>query len=236
MNLKGLADRYMRKPDKTKEIVFRRGVTEDIIKVILYADRLIAEDTVRFAKFFESGNQYTGLKTLWEFVRYKIRYELDPVGDEKIQLPSYLWKTKQGDCKSKSLFIGSVLKNLDIPYAYRFAAYQGAGVNGIGRLKDEISRLFSVPKTPLAVTHVYVVAYPGTQDEIIIDSVYDNFDAEYPFKYAIDYNPGTQTFNKIASIGEKPEKPPMPGNLFKIVAGIAGIYFINQYLKNANSN
>jgi len=237
MNLREKADRYIGKPDNTKEVVFRSGVTEDIIKVILYADQFIAEDLKKFTKFFDSGNQYMDFKKIWEFVRYKIRYVMDPNGDEKVQLPSHLWhKTKAGDCKSKSLFTAALLKNMGVPYAYRFTAYKGGGVNGIGKLQDEVSRLFSVPKTPIDVTHVYVIAYPGTENEVIIDPVYEIFDSEHPFDYAIDFNPGTQTFSRIGNVLPASNGSSFFTNILKIAAGVAGIYFINKYFENANTD
>ena len=237
MSLEQKANRYIAKPDNVREVVFRNGVTEDIIKVMLYADQFIAEDTKKFTKFFDTGNQYMDFKKIWEFVRHKIRYVKDPDGDEWVQSPSLLWwKTKAGDCKSKSLFVASILKNMGVPYAYRFAAYKDDGVNGIGNLQSEISRLFTVPKTPVDVTHVYVIAYPGTEDEVIIDSVYNRFDSEHPFDYAIDFNPATKTFSRISGIHAVESESNLIATLLKVAAGIAGIYFISQYFENANTN
>lgn len=141
----------------------KKGNTNDIVKNILKADK---ENDLRFAAFaaqFEPTEQ--GLQKLWSFVRHQIRYKTDPYGEQHIKFPAALWKLKQGDCKSKTLFITQVLKLLDIEYMIRFTAF----------------------KSGADVTHVYPVAILNGQT-IIIDSVYQYFNKESSYQRKEDYN------------------------------------------------
>ncbi len=149
-------------PDEGKKETIKTNFnTKDIIEAVLYADELVVEDLIEFSEYFEKS--YSGLKSLWQFVKSNIKYKADSIDAEVIKSPRSLWSKKQGDCKSFSLFIATVLKQKGIPYSYRFAAYHG--------------------KTP---THVYIVANLEGR-EVILDAVYHAFDREDIYTYAIDY-------------------------------------------------
>ncbi len=137
------------------------GDTQDIINVIIKADKQNDKRFCEFAKQFSKTE--AGLKKLWEFVKYKIRYQVDDFGEQNIKLPAALWKAKFGDCKSKTLFINQVLKCLGIDYTTRFTSY------GNGDF-----------------THVYTVALLGDR-KIIVDSVYDYFNKEAAYTQKKDY-------------------------------------------------
>lgn len=148
------------KPDGVHEVRHRDGNTWDIIKVILDADAKLGKYMCEFANQFEPS--YAGLYDLWFWVHDNIKYVPDKPGHEKVKDPRVTWSDGNGDCKSFSLFIASVLRCLGIRYKYRFASYDGA-------------------KDP---THVYVIAFIDKK-EIILDAVHDKFDeeAEYSKKW-----------------------------------------------------
>lgn len=142
-------------PDYKSVVRHKDGDTQDIINTILYADSMLGSYMCSFASAFDKT--YDGLYELWDFTRKSITYLPDEPGHEKVKDPRVTWKDKSGDCKSFSLFIGSVLKCLGISYKYRFASYAG--------------------KDP---THVYVIAKLNGRD-VILDSTIDRFDYEVSY-------------------------------------------------------
>ncbi len=139
------------------------GLTPDIIETVLFADSKAAWYTSSFAPGVRKKSLIETCKAIWQFVKENIPYKLDPQGDQWIKSPGRLWASKAGDCKSFSIFTASCLRNLGIPYGYRFASYD----------PDD--------STP---THVYV--YVPTRDgKIILDSVWTgafNTQKQYAFK------------------------------------------------------
>jgi len=151
------------KPKNKRKLVVKIGNTQDIINSILRIDRTYkSKGFDKFARQFEGRE---GLKRLWTFVKYQIKYKKDSF-DTSLQLtPPALWKRKYGDCKSKTLFINAVLRTLGIPYIIRFTNYKRGEKN---------------------IKHVYTVAIINGK-EIPIDSVYSVFGKEKKYIKKIDY-------------------------------------------------
>lgn len=169
-----------------RKVIHQNGTTADIMDVIMYADQYSKADTEKFAASF--GPDY---EKLWDFVKNNIRYVAD--GDEQdVKAPRQLWADRVGDCKSFSLFIGSVLKNWNIPFVYRFAAYDGS-------------------RKP---THVYVVIKERGR-EIIMDAVYTAYDKEAPYTYKTDKKPNMAQIAYIRGPQETATagKPVLPGGV-----------------------
>jgi hypothetical protein len=160
------------------------GNTNDIIKCVLWADnqKEHKEDLKKFAPQLKRGSTLDTCYAVWKFVKYNINYVLDPLGEQYIKSPSKTWADKFADCKSRSIFITSLLKNLNIPYAYRFASYTGA----------------------YPYTHVYVVAKPSAGVQYILDPDMGNFNIEKPTTYFKDYN--MSKIEYLAGIGENGER------------------------------
>lgn len=154
-------------PKNKREIKYPDGNTTDIIKTILWADAQPEHrnDLKDFAGQFRERDIEKTLYNVWKWVRQNVKYVLDPLGEQNIKSPSAAYKFT-GDCKSRSLFITSVLKNLGIPYAYRFASYTGA----------------------YPYTHVYVIAKPRNGHSYIMDPDMVHFNIQKPTRYFIDYN------------------------------------------------
>ncbi len=114
------------------------GDTQDIIKAILAANRTCAADTKLFARQLIGKTTEQTIRNVWAFVKDNIKYVLDPIGEQFIKTPARTWLDGFADCKSRSIFQASLLQNLGIPFAYRFASYDPRGT----------------------YTHVYIVAKP----------------------------------------------------------------------------
>lgn len=181
MSLSTLADHYIEKSTGKKELIHRNGNVDQIIAVILDADRKGRGFTRRFAQHLKAGSDRQTLRNIWKFTKTNIKYVRDRAGDEVIKSPGATWETRKGDCKSFSVFIGSILGNLGYSYKYRVAFYD--------------------PKTP-EQGHIYPVAVlNGT--EVILDAVWDYFDSEVPYWKAYDYDPRSGTRSQVSGIGNK---------------------------------
>lgn len=159
----------------TKVVTYKNGATPDIMREVLDAN---AEKSVwlqvrQFAKQF--SRDYDGLCDLYWWLKNNIRYVEDPTGVQWIREPSRLWEDKQGDCKSFTLFLCAVARNMGIPYTIRFVTYSPASK---------------------VVTHVYPIFHLDGRD-VIMDAVWTDFDShKTPFYLKKDY-----TFMEISRLG-----------------------------------
>lgn len=172
--------------------------TQDIINNILLADARSWKETRLLSKQFTKNNLYK----LWLFVKTNIRYREDK-SNQYVKHPARAWADKKADCKSMSLFIGTVLRNMGIPYKYRFVSYK-----------------------PGDVTHVYVIAMLGNK-KIILDAVHDTYNEEVPYHSGIDYTPkqnGNYEYAKVSGI---------QNSSIKNILVLAGIVFIGYKLFKA---
>ena len=127
------ADQWI--PAFNQDLEFKkRGVTKDIISVIIWANDLADQYTKDWAGKIQLENK-KDLYALWFFVRKNIKYVADQNGREIIKSPAALWhlrKTAGGDCKSFSLFFKSVCSNKGLRGGYRFVAWnQGEDITHV---------------------------------------------------------------------------------------------------------
>lgn len=140
-----------------------------IISAIMDADELSKPFTAQFASYLKGRTDDETLCNLWTFVKKEIKYVRDRPGNEVVKSPGQLWKSREGDCKSFSIFIGSVLNNLGYDYKYRVAIYS--------------------PLTPQQ-GHIYPVAILPDGEEVIVDAVHTRYNDEAKYYKAWDYTPG----------------------------------------------
>lgn len=144
------------KPNQTITIK-KRGNNSDIINTIhTYMPYAIGQSKKRASIFKGKDNKET-CRNIWSFLKHNIKYVEDSVHFQDIKLPDRLVKERKGDCKSYSMFTGSILDCLGIPYKFAYTSYTNS-------------------KTP---QHVYV----QTDDGIIIDAVWRKFNDEKPYTY-----------------------------------------------------
>jgi hypothetical protein len=164
-------------PNYKYKVKIKDGDTEDIAKVLIQVIKSdIDQQTKAFSKNF--SRDIPSMRRLWHFVKYDIPYQRDPLGKQWIQTPSRLWNKGKGkgDCKSKTAFIVSVLRNLGFKLGQdiiiRFSSFH--------KVKDHKKR------KSYMLTHVYPLVQLNGQ-WIIMDTVWHTFNAEKDYTFKFDY-------------------------------------------------
>jgi len=171
-----LATQYINASPNRRQIMYEDGGIPEIIQTIIHADQKSAAFTRRLAPQLVAENDMDTLHNIWRFTRKHIQYRRDKPGYENIKSPGRTWADGVGDCKSFSVFIGSILQNLGFKYRYRVAFYD--------------------PAQPES-GHIYPVVILGGR-EVIVDAVHTVFDEEVRYWKASDYSP--QTGRKVATL------------------------------------
>lgn len=133
---------------------------EDTLQLMQLVVRETTRDTVLLAKRFKSNHVNDVCRKIWEFVYRHIQYKMDKTGVEQVRRPSRTWADRFSgvDCDCYTVFIGSILTNLGIPFKMRITKYGG---------KHHFQHVY--PIVPIANGH------------ITIDCVADQFNYEVPF-------------------------------------------------------
>lgn len=125
------------------------------------------EDTRLLAKVLKGQNLEDTCRNIWEFVYNHIQYRKDKTGIEQVRRPSRTWADRrQGvDCDCYTVFISSILTNLNIPHKVRITKYGGKP----------------------SFQHIYPIVSDGS-GYITIDCVTDRFNHEVSFSEVKDFN------------------------------------------------
>ncbi len=114
-------------------------------------------------------------RNIFNFAYTYLQYQKDEDGTEQLRTPARSWldgqikfrqqgNTDSGiDCDDYSIFCGSILKCLGIPFKFRITKYDGKSY----------------------YQHIYVIvpAQGDSEDEIVIDPVLSKFDYQKPYSY-----------------------------------------------------
>jgi hypothetical protein len=165
------AGRLIAKSPGIETVYFESAGVDDIVSVILRADSAASHFVQQLAPKLMGRTDMDTLRNVWAFTKEHIRYKRDKAGDERIQSPGALWKSRQGDCKSFSIFNGALLRALGISYFYRLAKYDPQRANQ---------------------AHIYPVAILPSGEEIVMDSTHSCFGCEYEYWRKKDYMPHAQ--------------------------------------------
>jgi hypothetical protein len=144
--------------------VVDRQDTRDIITGVLETHEEQKGEYDKICMLFDEPTAYDTGEKIWRFLRDNVRYNEETVEYQTLRTPAAILAPGQlwgADCKNYSLFTAGVLDALNrrgaqIPLAFRFARYDG--------------------KRRGNFTHVFVVMYPGSDDEIWVDAVLSRYD------------------------------------------------------------
>jgi hypothetical protein len=131
------------------------------------------DHTKQIAQILKGNTTYETCSNIWHFVYRHIAYKKDQEGYEQIRSPARAWHDrKRGvDCDCYSVFISSILCNLQIPHILRITKYH----------RDYFQ-------------HIYPVV-PLNGKEIPIDCVTDQFNYQVPYSEKKDYHMDLQYLN-----------------------------------------
>jgi hypothetical protein len=156
-------------PVQNKRVLTKESQsTKDIIEQVLEQHKQNVKDAKKIAHLFDAGNAYGTCSNIWDFLKYKVPYKVEPSEKQTTKtLSRIIYDAKRGagnDCKHYSGFTGAILDALGYKFKYRFAGYS-----------DYIN-------TP---THVYCICTQNG-NTIYVDAVINGFDVEKPYKLKID--------------------------------------------------
>ena len=147
-----------------EETITENHRTSEIMNLLLSKDGKFCGQVKQFSDSLKGLSTHDASYAIWKTLRDNVKYKPDSEALQQLKSPARLVYDGQGDCKSYSLFAAAVLKNLGIPYQFRFVSFE----------RDDA--------TP---THVYIVADPKG-DKTIIDAVLSTFNYEKPYKHKQD--------------------------------------------------
>jgi hypothetical protein len=135
----------------------------------------------KLAKALKGSSRHATVKNIYDFIFNHIQYEQDPSGSETVRSLRRLVADKKGDCDCFSSAIANLLLNLDIPFAFRIAAYNGS---------SDYSHIYIVvPKAGNSLASGYYT----------IDPVVHRFNYEVPFSKKKDFNMNLKSLDGLAA-------------------------------------
>lgn len=140
------------------------GYNDSVIECVVDTYEKYKNQTAQLVDDIRGCDYETQLQAVFGYLIENVTYKEDPDGVQYVKTPARLLSDGIGDCKSMSIFIASCLYSLKIPCVLRFVGFTDRKI----------------------YNHVYVVANPNTDREIILDPV-ERIDGEPVFDYARPY-------------------------------------------------
>ncbi|MBR8534416.1 hypothetical protein KDU71_02505 [Carboxylicivirga sediminis] len=170
-------DKYFALPKMDYKYLTYSGSTNDTIGFMADIIKNTLADTKAIAPVLKGRDLGTTLSNIFSFVFDHIQYKPDDPQNEELRRPIRAWADRQSgvDCDCYSILIGSILSNLNIPFALRMVKIGGKPY----------------------FQHVYVVVPKNgkrtglSRDYYTVDPVLDTFNEEHPFtgKYDLFMQP-----------------------------------------------
>ncbi|WP_372640185.1 hypothetical protein [Ancylomarina sp.] len=195
----------------TSGVTFTSSFTEgDVNDTVLKIKEIIKNNhgqVSQLAKVLKRNSLIETCEAVWDFVFHHIQYKSDKVGVEQLSTPARIWLNRStpntpSDCDDHTIFCGSLLYCLGIPFSIRIAGYD--------------NKPFS---------HVYIVA----EDSICIDTVLHRFNVEAPFsskkdsKMTIETLQGLDGQEHLGELGELDESIRHFANTMEGLKGLGDI-------------
>ncbi len=165
-------DKYFTAPKRNDKYLSYAGTTNDTIGFMSDIIKNTLDDTKKIAQVLKGNNMQSTLSNIFNFIFEHIQYKPDDPMNEELRRPKRAWADRVTgvDCDCYSILIGSILSNLNIPFALRMVKINGKPY----------------------YQHVYVVVpKDGRQASLAnnyytVDPVLDTFNEEHPFTGKFD--------------------------------------------------
>ncbi|MBR6648788.1 MAG: hypothetical protein IKL29_05365 [Bacteroidaceae bacterium] len=148
-----------------KHILLMRGFNKDVVGCMIDVFNQCKSQCLELVAPLRDMSYSSQIRSIWDYFVSNVAYVEDPGFNQYLKTPARLLSDGIGDCKSFSLFFGSCLYCLNIPFVFRFVSFN------------------SSPD----FQHVYVVACPYTSQQIILDAVEKDADGEPRYNYARNF-------------------------------------------------
>ncbi len=161
-------------PDGRDRIILKDGEVDDTVQLLKKVVWKYLSDTKKIAPYLKGKTLEETCRNIWNFLYHHIQYKLDKKGLEELRVPCRSWQERETgvDCDCFSIFVSSILTNLQIPHFFRITKYD----------HDYYQ-------------HIYVIVpKENGQGEYIIDCVLSRFNYEKPFTKNKDF---TMSLNGI---------------------------------------
>lgn len=161
------------RPKGENKTIKRNANLDDTLQLMKHITQTTLEDTQQIARELKGDTEEQTCAKIWQFCFRHLQYTKDEMGKEQVRRPSRTWQDrKQGvDCDCMSVFIGSILTNLGIPFSFRLTKYQSSEFE-----------------------HVYPIAHTNN-GVIIMDAVVHKFNREVPYSAKKDIKMELQFLN-----------------------------------------
>lgn len=145
-----------------EEIEIKRDA--DVSATVAFIPQVVLEtlhDTNKISKLLKGNTLDETCSNIWHFVYNHIQYAKDKDGVEQIRRPARAWhdRTRGVDCDCYTVFISSILTNLEIPHTYRITKYKNRSY----------------------FQHIYPIVPTSNGNYITIDCVVNEYNYEEPF-------------------------------------------------------
>lgn len=165
---------------KNSPLIVNNGSVDDtVITMHKIVDKYSSQCTAIAKKLQVKNDIYATARNIFNFAYNYMQYENDVVGKEQLRTPARSWydgqirHKQQGvkqagiDCDDFSIFVGSCLRCLGIPFTFRITKYDG--------------------KSYFQHVYTYIPQYKNNPKEIVIDPVLDRYDYEKPYSHKKDF-------------------------------------------------
>lgn len=189
------------------------GTVYDTLKQMQKIVRNTLHQTKRISKKLEGSSREATCRNIFNFLYNHVQYKKDNALREQLRTPARTWKDRRSgvDCDCYSIFISSILTNLNIPHAFRMAGYQG----------DFQHVYVVVPKKGSTISAGYYT----------IDPVVSKFDYETPFNKKHDHMTKVTMLNGIGECSTKPIFDRLRRYVYADQVSEAGLIATEPFLK-----
>ncbi len=141
----------------------------NVYNTVAFVPKVVKENawqTKELSQLLKGETVYDTCRNIWQFVYEHIAYKKDADGYEQVRSPARAWHDRHTgvDCDCYTVFISSILWNLQIPHTLRITKYH----------RDYFQ-------------HIYPVVPLSNGRHITIDCVVYDFDYEEPYSEKKDY-------------------------------------------------
>ena len=159
-------EKYFSAPGGGEMVIKKNGSVEDTVR---FAGRVVkdyAHQTEKIARVLEGNSLPETLRNIFDFSYNHIQYHRDRAGIEELRTPWRTWQDRKNgvDCDDYTIFVSSILYNLNIPFTFRITKYDG---------KQQYQ-------------HIYVIV-PTPSGHITVDPVVDTYNYEKPYSDHRDF-------------------------------------------------